>query len=104
MTEEKQMVENALEHEMIEVHTSLYKPFYDFLKEYLAFYGTSKTMEELCRQVVYNHVRYLYGEFKTFLANLPPTYLQRDRLWAKKWDYISLTCISDDEEEKISSK
>ncbi|MCK4433973.1 hypothetical protein KAU92_00680 [Candidatus Bathyarchaeota archaeon] len=98
MTEEKQMVEDALKHEMIEVHTSLTRTFYEFLKELLAFYGSKETVEDLSRWIIYAYVREQYESIHDHMCKDAVTKAYRLK-WFEKWDRIAVTCGPDDEEE-----
>jgi len=89
---EKQLAEKTLEHNMVDVHVQLYKPFHDFMKEYLTFFGDKKTVEELCRAMIYMSINRLFEELEEFASN-------RDKLidkgsWFGRWPHIG--CVSFD--------
>lgn len=62
--ENKNQSEN--EPEMVTVTVELYKPFYDFLKDYLAFFGSKQTMGDLYQQIIYEEARHLYSDLAEF--------------------------------------
>jgi len=94
---EKQLAEKTLEDNMVEVHVTLYEPFYNFLKEYLAFFGSKQTIENLCRGIVYQEVKYLYEKFEGFIKD---EHIE-DGAWFNKWPHIG--CVSFDAEDEEES-
>lgn len=80
------------EHEMIAVTVTLYKPFYDFLKAYLDFFGSKQSMEDICRSIIYTDIQALYEGLQS-----QPFVDESD--WFSKWPHIALTAFEDPEEE-----
>jgi hypothetical protein len=75
MTEQKQRIEaekkakamaKSMGEEMITVNMELFSPFVDFLKDFLRYFGSKKTLEDLCREMIYEQVGYLYNELHDF--------------------------------------
>ena len=95
---EKEVVEKAMTANMVDVTVSLYEPFYNFMKEYLAFFGDKKTVEELCRTMIYESVKFLQQELESFAS-------QRQNLiekgsWFNKWPHLAIVSTPDPEDEE----
>jgi len=97
---EKEVVEKAMTANMVKVQVELYEPFYNFMKEYLAFFGDPKTVENLCRTMIYESVKFLQQELEAFAS-------QRQNLiekgsWFNKWPHLAIVSIPDTEDEEES--
>jgi len=95
---EKELAEKALTDNRIEVHVTLYEPFYNFMKEYLAFFGDKRTIEQLCRDMIYNDVNYLYQELTGF-ASESTHHVEEGSLF-EKWPHLAITSYPDPEPEE----
>lgn len=91
----EQLAEKTLD--QVEVHTTLYKPFYEFLKELLAFYGSKETIEDISRQIIYEYIRGQYERIHDLICKDAVTKTYR-QTWFDKWDKIAITCGPDEEE------
>ena len=78
--------------EMVNVSVDLYKPFYEFLKAYLAFFGSKQSIEDLCRSMIYKNTQVLYSQLKGF-----PFIEGQD--WFSKWSHIAITEEPETEED-----
>ena len=70
--------------DMVNVSVALYKPFHDFIKAYLAFFGSKQSIEDLCRSMIYKDTEALYRQLKGF-----PHIDGQD--WFNKWSHIAIT-------------
>jgi len=82
----------------VEVRVSLYQPFHDFMKEYIAFFGIKQTIEQFCMGLIYNRLNYLYRELRNFVSN-------RDnhiepQAWFERFPHIAIVCDPEPEEEE----
>jgi len=96
---EKQLSEKTLENSIVEVHVKLYEPFYNFLKEYLAFFGSKEKIEDVCRQMVYNAIMLLHSNLRDF-AYADFRYIEKGA-WFGKWPHLG--CVSFDSEDEEES-
>lgn len=94
---EKEVAEKALTDNMNEVHVTLYEPFYNFMKEYLAFFGDKRTIEDLCRSMIYSDVNHLYQELREFASK--PNHFVKKGSWFDRWPHIAITSYPEPEEE-----
>ena len=70
--------------DMVNVSIDLYKPFYEFIKAYLAFFGSNQSIEDLCRSMIYKDTEALYSQLKGF------PFIE-EQAWFKKWTHIAIT-------------
>lgn len=70
--------------EMVKVEMELTRPFYDFLKQFLAFRGSQESVAELCTQLAYDHARDIYQKFHAFLGAELPSNIHGQIPWIKK--------------------
>ena len=63
---------------------TLYKPFHEFIKANLAFFGSKQSIEDLCRSMIYKNTEALYSQLKGF-----PHIDDQD--WFNKWSHIAIT-------------
>jgi len=95
---EKKLAEKTLTANMIDVHVQLYEPFHNFMKEYLAFFGSEQTIEDLCRTMIYECVKLLYSNLEDF-AEGDFKHIEKSALF-KKWPHIACAAFyAKDEEE-----
>ena len=69
--------------DMVNVSVALYKPFHEFIKAYLAFFGSKQSIEDLCRSMIYKNTEALYRQLKGF-----PHIDGQD--WFNKWSHIAI--------------
>lgn len=81
--------------EKVGVQVELYKPFYDFLREYMAFFGVKCSMENFCRQLIHDRINSLYDDLNKFAND---NVLLED--WPKKFPYLNIVCSDDPEREQ----
>lgn len=74
---------------MILVSTKIAEPFHNFLKEYLAFFGSGMTVEDLIQQIVYEESRRLHDELTAFVEI--DTHYVGKHPWFKKFQYVAET-------------
>ena len=70
--------------DMVNISVALYKPFHDFIKEYLRFFGSKQSIEDLCRSMIYKDTEALYRQLEGF-----PFIEGQD--WFSKWPHIAIT-------------
>jgi len=81
----------------VEVRVILFQPFYDFMKEYLAFFGSKQTIEQFCMSLIYDRLSRLYRELRNFVSNRDN---EIDRqAWFERWPHIATVCDPEPEEE-----
>ena len=80
---------------MVTVPVDMFSPFVDFMKDYLAFFGSKKTLEDLCREMIYDDVKNLYNELDGWLESAV-SHVETADFFSK---YSFLGCVSDSEEE-----
>jgi hypothetical protein len=85
--------------EMVTVQMDMFSPFVDFMKDYLAFFGSKKTPEDLCREMIYDDVKNLYGELHGWLESAL-SHVETTDFFSK---YSFLGCVSDSKEEQEES-
>ena len=93
---EKNIVEKAVEAGIVKVELSLYKPFVNFLKDYLEFFGDNKTVEDLCRKMVYSEICRLYRELDEF-SQKESSFVSKSALF-NKHAHISIVAFEDQNE------
>ncbi len=95
---EKRLAEKALQSEMVEVRVKLYRPFYEFLQQYHAFFtqGT-QSLEDLCRDLIYGDVCRLYTELEGFVKE--HKHLDVTDFY-QKWHPVAIVAF---EEEQLES-
>jgi len=93
---EKALAKKTLEHNMIEVRIQLYEPFYKFMKDYLAFFGSKQSIEELGRIMIYQSVQTLYQKLEEF-AKDPQNHLE-ESVCFNKWPHVAMTSFQNEEE------
>ena len=85
--------------QIISLKIELCKPFYDFLKEYLNFFGSHYTVEEFCRSIVHNEVKILFNDLDD-LTRSNESLLDKSDFF-KKHFYIGTVSFPDPEEETL---
>lgn len=80
---------------MTEVKVELSKPFVDFMKDYLAFFGSEQSLEDLCREMIYDDVKNLYNELHSWIKSAV-SHIETVEFY-KKYGFIG--CVADSEEE-----
>lgn len=94
-------VTKALDKNMVKVEVELYEPFYNFIKEYLAFFGSKNTVEDFCRIAIYDAVKDLYNQLGCrVLKEREGTgeFLEEDA-WFNKWMHIAICSTPDNPED-----
>lgn len=86
------------ENHMVQVTVTLYEPFYKFIKEYLAFFGDKKSIEEMCRTMICDDVKHLYHTLHQYLDS-EVSHIE-ETAWFAKWPHIACT-IEPEETENI---
>ncbi len=69
-----------------EVKTTLYQPFYDFLKDYMQFFSIPGPVEDYCRQLIYNQCRYLHSKLEDFVND--STNMANKKAWFEKYSSV----------------
>ena len=98
MSEEEELAEKTLKSNMVEGHVILYGPFYSFMKEYLAFFGSKQTVEGICRAMICDSVGLLYQELDEFASN-PHKHIEKGA-WFNRWPHIACVSWSDERDEE----
>lgn len=94
---ETSKVEKALKHEMVTVQVQLFKPFHDFIKAYAEFFGSKHSVEDVCRQMIYESSNMLYNQLDEF-QHAGFKYIEKDS-WMNKWPHISITATQPEEDQ-----
>ena len=80
------------ETKMIPLTIEITAPFYNFLKEYLAFFGSNMTLEDLAQQMIYEESRRLHSTLTEYVAG--NNYVGRIP-WFKKYREVAVTTSTD---------
>lgn len=78
------------------IKTELYEPFGSFLEEYLRFSGEKCSLDDFCRQVIYEYCKKLYVQLRDLAAKQA---LDLSEAWFEKWDHIAITIDEGEENE-----
>ncbi len=101
-TTEKQASEteqaNKAYTEMVPIQLTLARRFYDFIQGYLQFFGKDTTIEDFCRDAVFDAVKLLYQNLDLFRTQQIPTYIS-DKDWFMRWDNLTFITVPDDEKD-----
>lgn len=95
-TQEKK-VEHALEGEMVELKVTVFKPYIDFMKEYLAFFGSKQTIEDLCRTMIYDDVKNLNSALNQWIES-EVSHIEKEA-WFNKHSFLACASSPEDKEE-----
>ena len=99
MSEQKAETEEKPKHPMVEVRVSLYKPFYDFLTEYLQFFGSTQTIEDVCRDMIYFELESIYRKLDEF-ASKEVNHVDKEG-WFDRFSHLAVVSFpAPDEEEE----
>lgn len=82
---------------MVPVNVTLFKPFHDFIKEYLKFFNSKETLEDVCRSMICDAVKHLHRELDKFVDE-PQHYVEDDACF-KKWPFLSIFAVDDEKED-----
>lgn len=93
--ERKKTIAKLTGYEMVTVQVDVCSPFVDFMKDYLAFFGSRKTLEDLCRKMIYDDVENLFNELHSWIGTAV-SHLETTDFFSK---YSFLGCVSDSKEE-----
>ena len=97
-------MEEKTETKMFPLSIEISEPFYNFLKEHLAFFGSDMTIEDLCQQMVYEESRRLHHALTEFVEG--NNYVGR-RPWLEKHKDVALTymdLIDSEDEDSATEK
>jgi hypothetical protein len=104
MSEQEQRTETkkketakATSGELITVNVKLSQPFVDFMKEYLRYFGSKETLEDLCREIIYDKIGQLYDDLHAFAGTRG--HLLETKNWYWKNSRVSLVSIEAEETE-----
>ncbi len=80
---------------MIKLDVEIAEGFYNFLKDYLAFFGSGMTVEELVAQMAYSEARNLHLALTAFVKegnanSADPHYIRRIG-WLRKYELVAKT-------------
>jgi len=93
---ENQLAKKTLKHNMVDVHVQLYEPFHNFLKEYLAFFGSKEPIEDVCRNMIYECIKFLHKHLDEFASD-DFRYIEKGAFF-NKWPHLG--CVAFDEQDK----
>lgn len=83
--------------EIVDVTASLFSPFVDFVKDYMAFFGIKDSLEDYLRSMIYKEVRFLHNELTAFADEKKHLIDTTDWYW--KHGYVSTAAFEGPEEE-----
>jgi hypothetical protein len=91
--------------EVVELRILLCKSFYDFLKEYLQFFGSKRSVENLCTIMVNDNVTRLYdGLNQCWISDKISVRYVDEEEWAKKHEHIEDCCTSSNDQGNEEEK
>lgn len=96
---EKQVVEKTLEPNMVEVRVHLFKPFYEFLKQYIQFFGSKRSIEDLCTIMIYDDVSSLYRGLGQWLES-EVSHIEKEA-WPNKHAHLEITSSPEDPQTTV---
>jgi hypothetical protein len=99
----KDTVLGVLGLEIVELRVLVCKPFYDFLKEYLQFFGTKHSVENVCTLMINDNVTRLYQELEEFIGDPIAVRYADTAEWARKHEHLDL-CADQGEEDKTEEE
>lgn len=74
---------------MVQITLEISESFHNFLKEYLAFFGSGMTLEDLAQQMIYNESRHLHSALTEFVQD--DTHYVGRATWFRKHRDVALT-------------
>ena len=89
------IVAKALEKDMVVIKVELCKPFYNFIKEYLAFFGSKRTVEDFVRTAAYDDVCYIYKRMERAILNEYSGKFIEENAWFNKHKHLGCVCSPD---------
>lgn len=89
----------SLGNPMLTVQVNLFSPFANFIEKYRQFFGSPKSIEDFCREAVYEKCNTLYSDLTQFADN--KTHLLDPHAWYEKHNHLSITSahLEDESEE-----
>jgi hypothetical protein len=93
---EKKAMAKVMGGEMITVKVELFQPYVEFMKGYLAFFGSKKSLEDLCREIIYEQTEYLCNELYEFADK---SHFLETKDWYWKHPYLNGATTEDEETE-----
>jgi hypothetical protein len=87
--------------DFVTLKIELARPFVDFIEDYRKFFGSKYTTEQICMQMIYDQVKYLYNELDVFLTKMQsgPRFVDSSDFF-KKYQYIGLVSWKEPEDEE----
>ena len=98
MSEKEGYVKKDLDLKMIPLKIELAKPFYDFIQEYLKFFGSKYTVEQICMQMIYTEVKCIFTELND-LSRANESLLDKSDFF-KKHMHLGIVSFDDPEDEE----
>lgn len=95
--EEKAKALKALKGQMVSVNVTLFKPYYDFIKDYVQFFGSERSVAEICRMMIYANVNSLYQSLGAFVKD-ELTHVEKGA-WFEKHSHIACVSFPEEKEE-----
>ena len=88
-----------LEGQIVQVNVLLYAPFVDFIRDYLAYFGSKDTLETFCMKAVYDKCGLLEYDLTEFVKNQAHNLNAEGWFW--KHGHVAITSDQpeDDEDE-----
>jgi len=100
-TNDTKKLSKALGFEILELRIPLCKPFYDFLKEYLQFFGSKQSVENLCTMMINDNVTRLYQDLQQWISDKVAVRYVDEAGWSKKHEHLDCcTSLGDQENEE----
>ena len=94
---EQETVNKAIAPKMVKVQIELYEPFYNFIKEYLAYFGSDKTIEVFSMQAVYDKIKMIYTNLEEFACEEHRQIEPKE--WFNKWPAIGCAAFEEPDEK-----
>jgi hypothetical protein len=88
----------ALGDNMLTVQVTLFLPFANFIEKYRQFFGSPGSLEDFCRQAVYEKCNTLYSDLTQFADN--KTHLLDPHAWYEKHSHLSITSSAPEDESE----
>jgi hypothetical protein len=79
------------ETKMIPLTVEITEPFYKFLKEYLAFFGSHMTIEDIAQQMIYQESQHLHNDLTEYIKDVDNNHYVGTLPWFKKYREVAVT-------------
>jgi hypothetical protein len=91
-------LKEALGDNMLTVQVMLFGPFVDFIEKYRQFFGSPNSLEQFCRQAIYDKVNALHKDLREFVET--KTHMLDSDAWYQKHSHIAIVSTAPEDESE----